>query len=171
MSSGSCVTCPTECETCTSEYYCSSCKAGYFEELDDGSIKTGKCKPCSTARHCKECRGTASQCTVCEDGYEFLGIICVLEWRVAFDLELEMELNDFRSQVNAFKTRFMEAIDNPEYTDPDLFHILSLTSGSTKINAQLEVLSTSASDIYAKILAMTDSNAIHEDFSMTALEN
>lgn len=82
-----------------------------------------------------------------------------------------MELTDFRSQVNAFKTRFMEAVDNPEYTDPDLFHILTLTSGSTKINAQLEVLSTSASDIYEKIVGMTDSNAIHEDFSMTALEN
>jgi hypothetical protein len=100
-----------------------------------------------------------------------LGIICVLEWRVAFDLELEMELTDFRSQVNAFKTRFMHAIDNPEYTNPDLFHILSLTSGSTKINAQLEVLSTSAEDIYGKILGMTDSNAIHENFSMKALEN
>ena len=65
----------------------------------------------------------------------------------------------------------MHAINHPEYTDPHLFHIMSLTSGSTKINAQLEVLSTSAKEIYEKILAMTDSNAIHEDFPMKTLEN
>jgi hypothetical protein len=96
---------------------------------------TGECKPCSTDYHCQECQGDAEQCTTCETGYQFLGLLCVHDTRIEFDLTLTNDLEEFKTKAQEFKAAFMQALDDPDYTDASLLIIKSLQSGSTKMNS------------------------------------
>jgi hypothetical protein len=80
-------------------------------------MKTGNCKPCSEDHHCQECRGSASQCTVCTQDYEFLDVTCVLNSRIGFRYTLNVAFSEFMTKVHQFKVDFLEALDHSDYTD------------------------------------------------------
>ncbi|ELP90856.1 protein serine/threonine kinase, putative [Entamoeba invadens IP1] len=59
-----CYKCRRECTTCSTEFWCNTCSAGYFLYYVGSGVQT--CMPC--ANNCKTC-SSLNQCDTCNDGF------------------------------------------------------------------------------------------------------
>lgn len=73
--SKTCVTCPSNCLTCSSENVCTSAKDRYYLVLDVSGNPTGKVNACGGL--CETCLNDALICLSCKSGAQFAGSQCI----------------------------------------------------------------------------------------------
>ena len=145
-----CQACPSECTTCTTLSFCSSCADGfYLYKVDD--VSTGRCEPCSAEDACLACRGEPDRCLTCITGYKLESSACLSIVRVTFATELVGDPSTFYAVINVFKDGILSRIGlGPEFRKKVILD--SIVSGSTVVSGSISMDNASAVDGLATTL-------------------